>query len=108
MNSSALSRVLRSHVSVIAFFGHDVGEPTVVKRLTRLIEEGCRVIGFTFRRKRPDAGLTVTPIWTNIDLGPTTDRNYIRRVPRLAMALPKILKRRDLLARADILYARNL
>lgn len=108
MNSPMLPRGSGSCTAVIAFFGHDVGEPTVVKRLMRFIAEGCLVIGFTFRRKRPDVGVTNTPFWTNIDLGATTDRNYMRRIPRLAIAILKILARRNLLLSADILYARNI
>lgn len=99
---------VQSSPALIAFFGHDAGEPTVVKRVTTLTAQGCLVIGFTFHRKRPDLGQTVAPAWTNVDLGSTVDRNYLRRIPRLLAAVLKALTRRRLLRRADVLYARNL
>jgi len=108
MNPPVWPRDLQPYAAAIAFFGHDASEPTIIKRITGLIAEGCLVIGFTFRRKRSDVGPASPPIWANVDLGVTTDRNYLRRIPHLVIAIPKILARRDLLLRADILYARNL
>ena len=108
MNSSTLLRDFRPCTPVIAFFGHDASEPTVVKRITALVAEGCLIIGFTFRRKRSDVGPATAPTWTNVDLGFTVDRNYLRRIPRLVIAVLRIFAQRDLLQRADVLYARNL
>jgi succinoglycan biosynthesis protein ExoL len=93
---------------LIAFFGHDAGEPTVVKRVTTLAAQGCLLIGFTFQRKRSDLSQTTAPPWTNIDLGSTVDRSYLRRIPRLLGAVLKVFARRRLLRHADVLYARNL
>jgi succinoglycan biosynthesis protein ExoL len=108
MTSSAPPQDIRPYTPVIAFFGHDASEPTTVKRIRGLVAEGCLVIGFTFQRKRSDAGPAIAPTWTNIDLGFTVDRNYLRRIPRLIAAVLRIFARRDLLRRADVLYARNL
>ena len=108
MNLSPLPRDSRPFTPVIAFFGHDASEPTVVKRIRGLVAEGCLIIGFTFRRKRSDVGPATVPAWTNVDLGFTIDRNYLRRIPRLVIAMRRIFARRDLLLRADVLYARNL
>jgi succinoglycan biosynthesis protein ExoL len=107
MTSPAPLQAFRPYTPVIAFFGHDASEPTIVKRITSLVAEGCLIIGFTFQRKR-DVGPATAPTWTNIDLGFTVDRNYLRRIPRLVVAVLRIIARRDLLLRADVLYARNL
>jgi succinoglycan biosynthesis protein ExoL len=107
MTSPAPLQAFRPYTPVIAFFGHDASEPTIVKRITSLVAEGCLIIGFTFQRKR-DVGPATAPTWTNIDLGFTVDRDYLRRIPRLVVAVRRIFARRDLLLRADVLYARNL
>lgn len=90
----------------IAFFGHDAGESTVIKRATAFQACGARVVGFMFRRERaaPQRPLP----FENVDLGVTADRNYARRVPKLLAGVARTLKRRDLLETCNVFYARNL
>ncbi len=90
----------------IAFFGHDAGESTIIKRVTAFQAHGCNVLGFMFRRERGTSAKP--PQWENVDLGPTVDRNYLRRVPKLAAAVVKVLQHRRALARCQALYARNI
>jgi succinoglycan biosynthesis protein ExoL len=108
MSVAARLRERQLDAPVIAFFGHDAREPTVVKRITAFMAEGCWVVGFTFQRERHAIGPAAAPAWTNVDLGFTVDRNYLRRIPRLFLAVLRVLAQRDHLHRVDVLYARNI
>jgi len=91
---------------MIAFFGHDCDESTIIKRARAFQAEGASVVGFMFRRKRNMRdGVTA---WRNVALGTTVERNYLLRIPKLLMGLLKSLRHRDLLRQCDIIYARNL
>lgn len=90
----------------IAFFGHDSAESTVVKRVTAFQANGSHVVGFMFRRLRGTPARP--PAWDNVHLGVTADRNYLRRLPQLLAALVGVLKRRVVLRRCQIFYARNI
>lgn len=91
----------------IAFFGHDCRESTVRKRIAALQAQGCDVVGFTFERPRAD-GRPAECFFENVPLGTTRDRNYARRLPALAAALPRILARADALRGASAIWARNI
>jgi len=91
---------------VVAFFGHDWAESTVVKRIRAFSGCGLEVSGFCFRREK--FAKNFTPWWDNVHLGVTTDRNYPRRLLALLTALPKLLKHRETLRGADVFYARNI
>ncbi len=90
---------------VIAFFGHDSTESTIIKRVTCFQANGSRVIGFMFRRERGNAR---PPVWENIDLGVTADWQYTARLIRLVAALFKVVKHRNVLRECHIFYARNI
>ncbi len=47
------------------------------------------------------------PVWTNVSLGATVDRNYLARLPKLCSGLWKVLQHRDELRACDVIYARN-
>lgn len=91
---------------VVAFFGHDSAESTVLKRLRAFAGCGLDLRGFCFRREK--FAKNFTPWWDNVHLGVTTDRDYAKRLLALLKALPKLLKHRDVLKRADVFYARNI
>jgi hypothetical protein len=76
----------RSLEGVVAFFGHDWAESTVVKRIRAFSASGLRVAGFCFRREK--FAKNFTPWWDNVHLGVTTDRNYPKRLLALLAALP--------------------
>jgi succinoglycan biosynthesis protein ExoL len=91
---------------VVAFFGHDWAESTVVKRIRAISATGLRVAGFCFRREKFAKNFTAP--WDNVHLGVTADRAYLRRLLALLAALPKLLKHCNVLRGADVFYARNI
>lgn len=101
----ALPPTPQTSVKKIAFFAHDSGESTVIKRAKAFQATGASVIGFMFRRERGTA--RPAPTWTNIALGATVDRNYLARLPKLTAGLWKALRHRGALSDCDVIYARN-
>jgi succinoglycan biosynthesis protein ExoL len=93
-------------VRSIAFFGHDSGESTIIKRVAAFQANGCEVLGFMFRRGQDTPGEPLG--WDNVHLGVTVDRNYAKRLPKLLSAVIKVLRRRNVLARCQTFYARNV
>ncbi|MGT2486506.1 hypothetical protein ACU4GA_12260 [Methylobacterium oryzae CBMB20] len=93
----------------VAFFGHDRAEPTVRKRIDAIREAGWSVIVYAFERDRPGGVPAEAPVADDIvPLGLTVDRNYARRLPRLAVGIVRALRRRRDLRAADVIYVRNL
>ncbi|MGF1594887.1 MAG: glycosyltransferase [Kiloniellaceae bacterium] len=90
----------------VAFFGHDWAESTVIKRIRAFSGLGLEVTGFCFRREKFARGFR--PSWRNVHLGTTEDRAYGRRLLALARALPRVLRHRGELRRAEFFYARNI
>jgi succinoglycan biosynthesis protein ExoL len=95
----------RTRVRRIAFFAHDARESVVIKRAKAFQDAGASVIGFMFHRERdkeqPD------PVWENIALGATVDRNYLARLPKLLSGLWTVMRHRRALLDCDVIYARN-
>ena len=91
---------------IIGFFGHDSQESTVIKRAQSFTAQGSELIGFMFKRLRDRSART--PDWQNIDLGTTTDMNYLKRLWNLSSGLLTVLKNRASLRRCTVLYARNI
>lgn len=89
----------------VAFFGHNRADSTIVKRLRAFTSHDVQVCALTFRR----AGelRSSQPEWANIDLGVTSDQNYLSRIPRLIKAMVTGARRAEL-KDCDIFYARNL
>ncbi|MEZ5945769.1 MAG: hypothetical protein R3C13_12320 [Hyphomonas sp.] len=87
----------------LAFFGHDASDAAVRRRVQALQDDGVRVQGFMMRR-----GEAVVTAWDNIDLGQTQDGAFIQRLRRIFAGARIAAKRRDDLAAADMIYARNL
>lgn len=93
---------------LVAVFGHDAHESTLRKRIAGFQDAGRRVVGFTFARPRPEDARPPAIFWDDVALGTTRDRNYARRLPALAGALPRILRHAGALRRARLIYARNI
>jgi succinoglycan biosynthesis protein ExoL len=91
---------------IVAFFGHDSNEPTIVKRMQAFSGGGARVVAFTFTRRRPNSAPATR--FDNIHLGFTEDRNYLRRLPQLMRGAGIAIARFDTIRRADVIYARNI
>lgn len=90
----------------MACFFHDATESTVMKRIEAFQAAGSDVTGFTFRRLRNTR--TRAPFWRNVDLGVTEERNYVKRIPKLAVGLFKTLTHWRTLRQARVFYARNI
>jgi succinoglycan biosynthesis protein ExoL len=87
----------------IAFFGHDAADAAVRRRVQGFRDDGLDVVGFTMRR-RDD----VSTDWQNVDLGRTFDGAYAQRIRSIFRGARLAAAQSDLLASADIIYARNL
>jgi succinoglycan biosynthesis protein ExoL len=102
---SAPQETPRPAVQRIAFFAHDSRESVVIKRAKAFQSAGASVIGFMFHRKRDK--MQPDPVWQNVALGATVDRNYLARLPKLCRGLWKVLRHRRELRSCDVIYARN-
>lgn len=87
----------------IAFFAHDAADAAVRRRVQGFRDDGLDVVGFTMRR-RDDVSVD----WQNVDLGRTFDGAYMQRIRSIFRGARIAAGQRDLLASADIIYARNL
>lgn len=87
----------------LIFFGHDAHDAAVQRRIAAFARAGAQVAGFTMRR-----GEAFEPPWVNVDLGPTRDAAFAQRLAALARARAILARHKNVLAAADIFYARNL
>ncbi|KCZ94482.1 hypothetical protein [Hyphomonas johnsonii] len=87
----------------VAFFGHDASDAAVRRRVQAMQDDGLDVTGFMMRRRED-----FQPAWLNIDLGLTRDGAFLQRVRRIFTGARIAAAARDDLARADVIYARNL
>lgn len=87
----------------LIFFGHDAHDPAVQRRIQAFAHAGADVDAFTMRR-----GAAVKPPWRNVDLGETSDAAFAQRIGAMMRARPVLRAHRDVLAAADVIYARNL
>lgn len=101
--SASPSRATRCKLLELIFFGHDARDAAVQRRIEAFDRAGVHVQAFTMRR-----GEAVAATWDNVDLGETRDAAFGQRVTALLRARPTVLTRRAALARADVIYARNL
>jgi succinoglycan biosynthesis protein ExoL len=92
-----------SPMTRIAFFGHDAADAAVRRRVQGFRDDGLDVVGFMMRR-RDD----VSTEWENVDLGRTFDGNYVQRVKSIFSGAKRAAAERETLAKADVIYARNL
>ena len=87
----------------IAFFGHDAADAAVRRRVQSFRDDGLEVTGFMMRRHD-----SPSIDWENVDLGRTFDGAYVQRVRSILAGAWKAAAMREKLARADVIYARNL
>jgi succinoglycan biosynthesis protein ExoL len=87
----------------IAFFGHDAADAAVRRRVQGFRDDGLDITGFMMRR-RDDVAVD----WDNVDLGRTFDGNYGQRVKSILSGAKRAAAEREKLAKADVIYARNL
>ena len=87
----------------IAFFGHNASDAAIRRRVQSFQDDGISVTGFTMRR-----GEVQDIAWENIDLGETRDGAFIARIRSVFSGARIAARQKDVLARADVIYARNL
>lgn len=84
----------------------DCTDSAVQKRVRGLMDEGAKLMSFSFRRNRYNVGFV--PDWPNIELGVTTEKRLFGRLVVLVHAMSLIFRHRRVWRDADVLYARNL
>lgn len=90
-------------MTMIAFFGHDAAGADIRKKVQAFTDDGIEVTGFMMRRSED-----VYSEWQNVDLGMTRDGAFIQRIRAIFAGAQKAATERNLLADADVIYARNL
>jgi succinoglycan biosynthesis protein ExoL len=86
------------------YMAGDTTNPTVILRITSLINAGCDVSAYTFRRHKFNTAFQ--PAWRNTPLGETVDRQYRLRLPALLRACFIIARNAADFRKADFIYAR--
>jgi len=90
----------------LVFFGHNRKDAAIVRRVHSFMNADVDVTGFMFRRdgepEKPG------PKWRNIDLGMVEHCQHAQRIFTLLRAIWRSTIHRDILKKADIVYARNL
>lgn len=87
----------------VAFFGHDAYDAAIRRRIQSFHDDGLRVDGYMMRR-----GPLPETSWDNFDLGETHPGAFIHRAKSIFTGTSEALKHQAQLAKADIIYARNL
>ena len=87
----------------VAFFGHDVADSAIRRRVLSFIADGIFVDGFMMRRSDG-----ATPEWPNVDLGRTFDGAFVHRFRQIFSGARMAASDGERLRQADIIYARNL
>lgn len=87
----------------IAFFGHDAADAAVRRRVAAFERDGLSVTGFMMARQGD-----VSTEWENIELGTTRDGAFLHRIKSIFSGARIAASHADALAKADLVYARNL
>lgn len=90
-------------MTMIAFFGHDAADAAIRRRARAFLDDGFALTGFMMRR----GDLPATE-WASIDLGQTRDGAFLQRIRQIFRGARIAADNRDVLAKADLIYARNL
>ncbi len=88
------------------YVGPDCTHVDARKRTMALEAAGVSLKGFFFRRRGKN-NTNYQPEWDNVELGETSDNNYLKRIPALLKGVGILLKHRVDLRRADFIMARN-
>ncbi|MBI1359044.1 MAG: glycosyl transferase [Alphaproteobacteria bacterium] len=87
----------------VAYFGHNVNDAAVRRRVQAFRDDGVAVTGFMQRRGEASA-----VDWMNIDLGETFDAALVQRVKSIFTGARRAAAERSRIAEADVIVARNL
>lgn len=85
----------------IAYFGPDIYDAAVPRRVVSLQEDGFHVEGFTMRR-----GPAIRPDWSNTDLGETRDGAFMQRLSAVFSGA-KAASQSEAFRACDVIMARN-
>lgn len=86
----------------IAFFGHNVADAAIRRRVAAFEADGFSVRGFMARR-----GPMIDPGWETVDLGETRDGAFVHRIRSVFSGADRAAED-PALADAEVIYARNL
>jgi succinoglycan biosynthesis protein ExoL len=100
-NDDACSETVQT-MTHIAFFGHDSADSAVRRRVQSFQDDGLDVTGFMMRRRD-----TRDVSWPNVDLGLTQDGAFLKRIRSVFSGATQAAAD-GALAKADVIYARNL
>jgi succinoglycan biosynthesis protein ExoL len=90
----------------ICYFGHDLADPAIHRRVRMLIQGGASVTTIGFRRSaEPVTAIHGTPV---IDLGRTVDGMLAKRALTVAQAFSKLGVPAEHLRGTDVVLCRNL
>lgn len=92
----------------IAFFGHNVADAAVRRRVRGFEGDGFDIVGFMMRRGDDAPGSEFKPDWKNYILGTTYDGKFLQRVGSVFSGAELAAAEREELAKCDVIYARNL
>lgn len=90
-------------INTVAYFGHDVSDAAIKRRVGAFRGDGLNVIGFMKRRSD-----TAQADWQNVDLGRTHDGALLARIVSIFTGVFRTWKARKQLKTADAIVARNL
>ncbi|MEM7767274.1 MAG: glycosyl transferase family 1 [Pseudomonadota bacterium] len=86
----------------LAFFGHNVADAAIRRRVEAFQADGIEVQAYMARR-----GPAAQPDWKWVDLGETRDGAFVQRIRSVFRSADVAADDEDL-ASADVIYARNL
>lgn len=87
----------------LAYFGHDIADAAIRRRVEALSADGLEVTGFMMRRS--DRSETA---WPNIDLGQTQDGAFVQRLRQVFRGARMAADAGGALETADVILARNV
>ncbi|MEO1573870.1 MAG: hypothetical protein AAFU65_02820, partial [Pseudomonadota bacterium] len=90
----------------LVFFAHNRRDTAFVRRVRSFLRVGVQVTTFTFRRDGEP--LEPGPAWDNVDLGHIEHARFTERALVYLRTLATLWRHRKTIARADVVYARNL
>lgn len=90
----------------LVMFSHNRRDTAFVRRVQSLQGQCDSLTTFTFRRDGEAA--EPSPPWDNIDLGYAEHAQFVKRLMLYATALLTVIRNRKVLAKADVIHARNL
>lgn len=90
----------------MVYFSHNRRDTAFVRRVQGFVKAGVAITTFSFRRDGEP--VSPGPAWSNVDLGHLEHGRFAQRAVLYLKALYAVFANRRAIARADVVYARNL